>query len=255
MKDLNQIYRSKEEKLDNLPKKPVSSFFMYYQDHSKDFTAQVGEVGGSRLAQIVADTWKKLPIEVKQPYYDRANADKQRYRDEITRYIQKHSEEIEDMKQLNRIKKMRMKLGKKEGEEREEGEMDSEQANPKIKGISQRQMKAADRKNYSHRPKAPVSSFFLFYQEEAKNIAIKYGETVGSKLAKLASTLWKGMNENEQEKYRQGALVERERYHQEMTQYKIDYPNEIESRRKKISNSMKRALKMGSELHKEFEDA
>lgn len=37
-----------------MPKKPISSFFMYYQDHSKEFTAQVGEVGGSRLAQLVA---------------------------------------------------------------------------------------------------------------------------------------------------------------------------------------------------------
>jgi hypothetical protein len=45
----------------------------------------------------------------------------------------------------------------------------------KIKAISQRQMKAADRKAYSHRPKAPVSSFFLFYQEEARNIANQYG--------------------------------------------------------------------------------
>jgi hypothetical protein len=64
----------------------------------------------------------------------------------------------------------------------------------KIKGISQRQMKAADRKNYSHRPKAPVSSFFLYYQEEAKNIAVQSGETVGSRLARLASSIWKTMS-------------------------------------------------------------
>lgn len=54
MKDLDEIYRVKEGKSDNMPKKPISSFFMYYQDHSKEFTAQVGEVGGSRLAQLVA---------------------------------------------------------------------------------------------------------------------------------------------------------------------------------------------------------
>lgn len=64
----------------------------------------------------------------------------------------------------------------------------------KIKGISQRQMKVAERKNYSHRPKAPVSSFFLYYQEEAKNIATLHGETVGSRLARIASSIWKGMS-------------------------------------------------------------
>jgi hypothetical protein len=41
----------------------------------------------------------------------------------------------------------------------------------KIKGISQRQMKMEERKHYANRPKAPVSSFFLFYQEEAKNLS------------------------------------------------------------------------------------
>lgn len=84
---------------------------------------------------------------------------------------------------------------KHEGEDKDGDEMDSELVTLKIKGISQRQMKAADRKNYSHRPKAPVSSFFIFYQEEAKNIAQKYGETVGAKLAKLASNLWKDMSQ------------------------------------------------------------
>jgi Flp pilus assembly protein TadB len=73
---------------------------------------------------------------------------------------------------------------------------------------------------------------------------------VGSRLARLASNLWKGMSKESKEKYEQGAKVERDRYHQEMIQYKIDYPNEIESRRKKISNSMKRALRDNNELQK-----
>lgn len=68
-------------------------------------------------------------------------------------------------------------------------------------------MKAADRKAYSHRPKAPVSSFFLFYQEEAKNIANQYGQTVGSRLARLASTIWKGMSPESKEKYEKVAKV------------------------------------------------
>jgi hypothetical protein len=58
-------------------------------------------------------------------------------------------------------------------------------------------MKAAERKNYSHRPKAPVSSFFLYYQEEAKNIAVQYNESVGSRIARLASNIWKTMTKEE----------------------------------------------------------
>lgn len=40
-----------------------------------------------------------------------------------------------------------------------------------------------------------------------------------------------------------------------MMQYKIDYPEEVESRRKKISNNMKRTLRMGNEELKEEESS
>jgi hypothetical protein len=36
-----------------------------------------------------------------------------------------------------------------------------------------------------------------------------------------------------------------------MIQYKVDYPDEVERRRKKISNNMKRTLKMENELVKD----
>ena len=49
--------------------------------------------------------------------------------------------------------------------------------------------------------------------------------------------------------------MERKRYHQEMMQYKIDYPEEVESRRKKISNNMKRSLRMGNDEVKEEESS
>lgn len=40
-----------------------------------------------------------------------------------------------------------------------------------------------------------------------------------------------------------------------MTQYKIDYPEEVESRRQKISNNMKRTLRLGNEDVKEEEES
>lgn len=68
-------------------------------------------------------------------------------------------------------------------------------------------MKAEERKKYAHRPKAPVSSFFIFYQDQAKNIATKFGQTVGSKIAKLASDVWKNMSKIEKEKYEDRAKL------------------------------------------------
>lgn len=74
-------------------------------------------------------------------------------------------------------------------------------------------MKLEQRKEYSHRPKAPVSSFFIFYKEEAKNISEKYSVHEGKKLAKLASDIWKSMPEQEKRPYDAKAQEEREKYH------------------------------------------
>jgi hypothetical protein len=62
LKDENQI-------TDNTPKKPVSSFFLFYQERSKDLAVQTGEVVGSKIAQLVADSWHSLNAEQKRPYH------------------------------------------------------------------------------------------------------------------------------------------------------------------------------------------
>jgi len=51
---------------------------MYYQDRSREITGQ-GGAGGTKLSQVIAQTWRKLPLSEKQPYFDRVAADKKRY--------------------------------------------------------------------------------------------------------------------------------------------------------------------------------
>ena len=53
----------------------------------------------------------------------------------------------------------------------------------------------------THKPKHPVSSFFVFYKEKGQSIAQKKGLTVGSKVAKYVGELWKQMSSQEKEPY------------------------------------------------------
>lgn len=46
-----------------------------------------------------------------------------------------------------------------------------------------------------------MSNFFIFYREEAKNLAEIYNVAEGKKLAKLASELWKGMSDEKKKEY------------------------------------------------------
>jgi hypothetical protein len=53
----------------------------------------------------------------------------------------------------------------------------------------------------SHKPKHPVSSFFIFYKEKGQEIARQRGEVLGSKIAKIVGELWQGMTEADKEPY------------------------------------------------------
>jgi hypothetical protein len=48
-----------------------------------------------------------------------------------------------------------------------------------------------------NKPKHPISSFFFFFKEKSKAIAIQHNEKVGAKVAKLVADCWKNMSEEE----------------------------------------------------------
>jgi hypothetical protein len=56
-------------------------------------------------------------------------------------------------------------------------------------------------KNESNKPKAPTSSFLMFFHDHKKKISEKYQETNISKLTKLASQCWKELPTLEKDAY------------------------------------------------------
>jgi hypothetical protein len=42
------------------PKHPVSSFFFFFKEKSKEASIATGEVIGSKIAKIVSDTWNSM---------------------------------------------------------------------------------------------------------------------------------------------------------------------------------------------------
>lgn len=45
----------------NKPKHPVSSFFFFFKQKSKEIASTTGEKVGSKIAKLVADIWKNMP--------------------------------------------------------------------------------------------------------------------------------------------------------------------------------------------------
>jgi hypothetical protein len=146
--------------------------------------------------------------EEKQPYMEKALETRVKYQEDMSDYIRLNHDDIEDAK-LQKRKLKRFQRLDSEGRLEE----DAREVKSRLKGVSLRQMQAEHRKAYAHRPKAPVSSFFVFYQAEAKNIASRHKVSEGKKLSRIASDVWKGMSDAEKEPFKILSKEQQARYH------------------------------------------
>lgn len=97
-KNLRRKFRPYElQYQENKPKKPVSSFFIFYQDKLKELGPKAGEgASGPKISQIVAEAWNALSDEQKRPYIEKANETKRKYVEDMRLYIEEHADQIEE---------------------------------------------------------------------------------------------------------------------------------------------------------------
>lgn len=53
----------------------------------------------------------------------------------------------------------------------------------------------------SHKPKAPTSSYLLFFHSKKQEISAKYGITSTSEITKAASEEWRKLSDNDKVNY------------------------------------------------------
>ena len=63
------------------------------------------------------------------------------------------------------------------------------------------------------RPTAPISSFFLYYGANAKELSATHNIALGPKLIKIASEVWNKLGEEEKKPYIDESKVSRDEYH------------------------------------------
>lgn len=80
----------------------------------------------------------------------------------------------------------------------------------------------------SHKPKAPTSSYLLFFHENKTAIAAKLGVSSVADITRAASEEWKRLGEEEKAKYQRKSEEEQVRYHEAMKIYKEEYAEEIQ---------------------------
>lgn len=73
-----------------------------------------------------------------------------------------------------------------------------------------------------NKPKAPVSSFFIYYRQNGKQLSEIHNLPQGPKMIKVASEIWNNMTEEEKRPYNALAQKTRKRYYEEMNRFKLE---------------------------------
>eukprot|EP00043_Microstomoeca_roanoka_P000816 m.29258 g.29258 ORF g.29258 m.29258 type:complete len:222 (-) comp10517_c0_seq1:588-1253(-) len=78
--------RKKAKKDPNAPKKPKSAYFLYAETRRDILRGQHPDARISEIAKITGEEWRNLSDAQKQPFYQRAEALKNKYEQEVAAY-------------------------------------------------------------------------------------------------------------------------------------------------------------------------
>ena len=141
---------------------------------------------------------------------------------------EKQAEEKEDGKSAKSVKTKRIK---------KENEAEGTDKEPEIKKNRRKEKKV------SHKPKAPPSSFLLFFKDQQGRIATAYPSYGVTELTKVAAKLWSEYTAEEKDPYVQLCNEERRLYQERMQKYRLEFPEEIAEREK--DRKIKRKMRTG----------
>lgn len=82
------VKRKRKIKDANAPKHPLTGYVRYVNEKRDTFRLKHPNVPSVEITKLIAEEWGSLPEEIKKPFLDAAEADRERYHREITEYKQ-----------------------------------------------------------------------------------------------------------------------------------------------------------------------
>jgi len=78
--------REKKPKDPNAPKAPPSAYILFQNDIRNDVRKKNPDIQYRELMSLISQQWNALPVEKKQPFFDRVTAAKQTHEEELAKY-------------------------------------------------------------------------------------------------------------------------------------------------------------------------
>ncbi|KAK9669639.1 hypothetical protein RND81_13G145600 [Saponaria officinalis] len=87
--------KPKRKKDPNAPKKPNTAFILFSNAERENIKKEKPGIIFTEVGKLLGEKWRNLSAEEKQPYEEKAEADKQRYKDEVSDYKIQQSANVE----------------------------------------------------------------------------------------------------------------------------------------------------------------
>lgn len=84
----------------NMPKRPLTSYMLFYMDKKKKFSKKYPNLEVSKLSKIMAEKFKNLPEHKKEKYNRLAASTREEYNEKMKKFYEDHPEENKKKKKL-----------------------------------------------------------------------------------------------------------------------------------------------------------
>jgi hypothetical protein len=197
----------KKKKDPAAPKKNCSSYIFFCKDMRESVKSENPDLKGTEITKEIANLWKKLEEDDKGPFIEKAEADKQRYLDEMKSYTP--SEGFSNEESEGKTKAKKTKKTRKPG------------------------------------PKKASSSYLFFCKEQRSKVKALYPDMDSKDITRELGRVWKEeITEKEKKKFEKLAAKDKARYEEEKESWvdpssKEDSDSDSSSEDKKIKKTKK----------------
>ena len=80
-----------------MPKKPLTAYFIYFQDKKPSFAEKFSSLSLSELTKLIAKDWNGLNEEQKKVYLEKAANDRKRYEVQMAEFRKKYYHNANDL--------------------------------------------------------------------------------------------------------------------------------------------------------------
>jgi hypothetical protein len=168
----------KKKKDPAAPKKNCSSYIFFCKDMRESVKSENPGLKGTEITKEIANMWKKLEEDDKGPFIEKAEADKQRYLDEMKSYIP--SEGFSNEESEGKTKTAKTKKARKPG------------------------------------PKKASSSYLFFCKEHRSKVKALYPDMDSKDITRELGRVWKEeMTDKKKKKFEKLAAEDKARYEEE----------------------------------------